>query len=205
MRFAIADDHPFYREALVARIRTLHPKAEFEQASSVQELRTALDRPHPPPDLVLMDLSMPGMSIEALAQLIADFPALPFVVVSGTARNDDIRAVAKAGARGFIPKTADPDAFAHTLQLLLAGGTSIPAGIFQTEDDHGARGWTGTLSARERDILGGIVLGQSNKEIARRLGLAEVTIKLHLSNLFRKMNVRSRSEAAVKAVKSGLG
>jgi DNA-binding NarL/FixJ family response regulator len=66
-------------------------------------------------------------------------------------------------------------------------------------------GWLLKLSERERDVLRGIVLGHSNKEIGRKLGLAEVTIKLHLRNLFRKMVVKTRAEAAVKAVRAGFG
>jgi DNA-binding NarL/FixJ family response regulator len=87
--------------------------------------------------------------------------------------------------------------------MLLSGGSSIPAEILVTQSDAGSQSWLLKLSQRERDVMQGIVLGRSNKEIGRTLGLAEVTIKLHLRNLFRKMSVKTRAEAAVKAVRAG--
>jgi len=155
-------------------------------------------------DLVLLDYHMPGMSPEALAALVGELSATPLAVISGTAANAEIRAAVHAGVRGFIPKTSSPDHFAHALQILLAGGSSIPAEIFLDQPANDVtEPWLAQMSERERDVLRGVSQGQSNKEIGRQMGLAEVTIKLHLRNIFRKMDVRSRSEAAVKAVKAG--
>jgi len=90
--------------------------------------------------------------------------------------------------------------------MLLAGGSSIPTDILMAQPTEAAgASWLNQMSDREQDVLRGVAQGQSNKEIGRALGLAEVTIKLHLRNVFRKMDVKSRSEAAVKAVKAGLG
>jgi DNA-binding NarL/FixJ family response regulator len=90
--------------------------------------------------------------------------------------------------------------------LLLTGGTSIPTEVLMDQSAaHKAPSWLTKMSAREKEVLHGVAMGHSNKEIGRTLGLAEVTIKLHLRNVFRKMAVKSRSEAAVKAVKAGLG
>jgi two-component system, NarL family, nitrate/nitrite response regulator NarL len=200
VKILIADDHPLYREAVSLQVRRLYQDAQIEQLASLPQLHAVAAAP-PPPDLMLVDFHMPGMSIEALAALIAEFPKVPLAVISGMARAADIRAAVQAGARAYIPKTSTPDYFAQVLQMLLAGGTSIPADILleSTGDDSG---WE--LSTREREVLKGVALGQSNKEIGRDLGLAEVTIKLHLRNLFRKMGARSRAEVAVMAVRAGL-
>ena len=124
---------------------------------------------------------------------------------SGTAASAEIRAALQAGVRGFIPKTSTPEYFAHALQMLLAGGSSVPAEIFLERPAAilTTQPWLAKMTERERDVLKGVILGRSNKEIAREMGLAEVTIKLHLRNIFRRMSVKSRAEAAVKAVKAG--
>lgn len=205
MRVLIADDHPLYREAAALQVRRLYHQAEVDEVAGLPELRAALASPGRPYDLILVDYCMPGMSDEALAELVNDLPDVPVAVVSGAASNDEVLAAVQAGVRGYIPKTSSPGYFAHALQLLLAGGTSIPADVVMaTGARTPATTWLEKMSEREQEILRKVALGLSNKEIGRSLGLAEVTIKLHLRNLFRKMNVKSRAEAAVKAVKAGL-
>ncbi len=204
MRILIADDHPLYREAAALQIKRLHREADIKEVASLEELRAAAEQSRF--DLILMDYHMPGMSADALAELVRDFPTTPLAVVSGVAGNQEVLAAARAGVRGYIPKTSNSEYFARTVQLLLAGGTSIPIEVLLGGPPaHGSPAWLANMSAREKEVLHGVARGRSNKEIARELGLAEVTIKLHLRNLFRKMNVKSRAEAAVKAVKAGLG
>lgn len=203
MRILIADDHPLYREAAALQVRRLYPDADVTQVSSFTELRhTANSLSY---DLILLDYHMPGMSPEALALLAQERSQTPLAVVSGTAGHGDIKAAIEAGVRGFIPKTSSPEHFAHALQILLAGGSSIPAEILLDRPlaNDTAEPWLSHLSQREQDVLKGVAQGLSNKEIARQVALAEVTVKLHLRNIFRKMGVKSRSEAAVKAVKAG--
>lgn len=204
MRVLIADDHPLYREAAALQIRRLYREAQVQEVSSLNELRAATA--HVPNfDLILVDYYMPGMSAEALAGLVKEYPSTPLAVISGVAGNADVVAAARAGVRGYIPKTSTSEYFARALQLLLAGGTSIPTEVLMEQPvSHRTPTWLAKMSVREKEVLRGVAQGQSNKEIGRELGLAEVTIKLHLRNVFRKMAVKSRSEAAVKAVKAGL-
>ena len=205
MRVLIADDHPLYREAAALQIRRLYHQAHVQEVASLAELRAATDEA-PVFDLILVDYYMPGMSADELAGLVKDFPSTPLAVISGMVGNADILAAARAGVRGYIPKTSSSEHFARALQLLLAGGTSIPTEVLMDNPpSHKAPAWLAKMSTREQEVLRGVAQGQSNKEIARVLGLAEVTIKLHLRNVFRKMAVKSRSEAAVKAVKAELG
>ena len=205
MRVLIADDHPLYREAAALQIRRLYREAQVQEVSSLNELRAATT--HAPNfDLILVDYYMPGMSAAALAGLVKEYPSTPLAVISGVAGNADVVAAARAGVRGYIPKTSTSEYFARALQLLLAGGTSIPTEVLMEQPiSNRTPAWLAKMSVREKEVLRGVSQGQSNKEIGRELGLAEVTIKLHLRNVFRKMAVKSRSEAAVKAVKAGLG
>ena len=205
MHVLIADDHPLYREAAALQIRRLYREAHVQEVASLAELRAATGQA-PAFDLILVDYYMPGMSADELAGLVKDFPSTPLAVISGMVGNADILAAARAGVRGYIPKTSSSEHFAHALQLLLAGGTSIPTEVLMDHrPSQETPDWLAKMSTREQEVLRGVAQGQSNKEIARVLGLAEVTIKLHLRNVFRKMAVKSRSEAAVKAVKAGLG
>jgi two-component system nitrate/nitrite response regulator NarL len=205
MKVLIADDHPLYREAAAIQVRRLYREAQVEEVSSLEELRSTASQSPERYGLMLVDYFMPGMTSRALADLVTDFPMVPLAVISGTACNADVRAAIQAGVRAFIPKTSTSEYFAHALQILLAGGSCIPSEILMDEAAAPGEAWLSQMSQRERQVLDGVTLGQSNKEIGRILGLAEVTIKLHLRNVFRKMGVKSRSEAAVKAVKAGIG
>ncbi|MGD0191837.1 MAG: response regulator transcription factor [Rhizomicrobium sp.] len=209
MRILVADDHPLYREAVALQVQRLVPETRVEQVSSIDELRALAGRPDAVFDLFLVDYHMPGMSLDAIAELVGQFPSTPVAVISGTAQRTEIRAAIQSGAKGYIPKTATGEYLAHALNLLLAGGTSMPTDIL-LDDDAGklagspAAGWMSLLTQRELEVLRGVARGLSNKEIGRELKLAEVTIKLHLRGVFRKMGARSRSDAAVIATKAGL-
>jgi DNA-binding NarL/FixJ family response regulator len=207
MRVLIADDHPLYRDALRLQVERLFPEAAIIEASSFDEVLQIGEAASSPFELFLLDYHMPGMSYDALKQLAATFPESPIAVVSGTANGAEVRAVIQAGARGFIPKTATGTHLLHALQLLLAGGTSVPADFLFENQPAGTpvdAPWIAALTSREREVLRGVMRGLSNKQIGRELDLAEVTVKLHLRTIFRKIGARTRSEAAVLATKASL-
>ena len=206
MRILIADDHPLYREAVRAQLERLLPEADITDVASLDE---AMARANDGAvySLFLLDFRMPGMSLGALQDFAAKFPAVPIAVISGSAEPAEIQASIQAGARGFIPKTATAAHLAHAIQLVLAGGTSVPADmLIPLAADSGAPAvpWLGQLTPRECEVLKGVTRGLSNKEVGRELNLAEVTIKLHLRNVFRKIGARSRADAAVIATRAGI-
>ena len=203
MRVLVADDHPLYREAVARQIMRLLPEATVEEAASMEAAMAAAQSA--PPSLFVFDYYMPGMSAQAIARLSESFVDVPILVLSGGASPQEVQAVLQAGARGFLPKTATPEQFNHTIHMLLAGGTSVPAEMLLPASGpaEGSAAWLSALTPRESDVLRAVARGLSNKEIARELDLAEVTIKLHLSAIFRKMGVRSRTEAAMQASKAG--
>ena len=215
MKILVADDHPLYREAVRVQIERLFDEVSVFEVPSLEEASALASGPEAPFDLFLIDFSMPGMSLAALTQLTQAHPGVPIAVISGTADAGDVRATIQAGARGFIPKTASGKHFAHAIELLLAGGSSVPADLMLAldepekeaikDDAPGRPEWLAVLTARELDVLKALTRGLSNKEVGRELGLAEVTIKLHLRSIFRKMGARSRSDAAVIATKAHVG
>jgi DNA-binding NarL/FixJ family response regulator len=203
MQVLVADDHPLYREAVARQIMRLLPDATVEEAASMGAALAAAQATRP--SLFVFDYYMPGMSAQAIAHLAETFADVPILVLSGGASPHEVQAVLQAGARGFLPKTATPEQFNHTIHMLLAGGTSVPAEMLLPVGGQAdaAPPWLTSLTPRESDVLRAVARGLSNKEIARELDLAEVTIKLHLSAIFRKMGVRSRTEAAMQASKAG--
>ena len=209
MKILVADDHPLYREALRTQVERLFPDATIAEFPSFEEVVRLEASQADPYQLFLLDYHMPGMTPDSLASLVARFPEVPIAVVSGTANRADVRAVIQAGARGFIPKTANGAYLSHALQMLLAGGTSVPADLVMGDEAPPVAApiqvpWIAALSARELDVLRQVARGMSNKQIGRELELAEVTVKLHLRSIFRKIGARTRSEAAVIATKANL-
>ena len=212
MKILVADDHPLYREAVITQIRRLYPQAEVDQVGTFDDILATATRSPAAYDLFLVDFHMPGMMEPGIAGLAASYPGTPIAVISGTANSDDVRASIRAGARGFVSKTATADHLAHTIQLVLSGGTSVPADMLSTppltatpQPPGAAPEWLGRLSPREREVLAAVTRGISNKQVGRELNLAEVTVKLHLRAIFRKTGARTRSEVAVLATKAGIG
>jgi DNA-binding NarL/FixJ family response regulator len=215
MKILVADDHPLYREAVRVQLERLFDPVSVFEVPSLEEASLVACGPDAPFDLFLIDFHMPGMSLAALSRLARAHPGIPIAVISGTADAADVRAAIQAGARGFIPKTASGTHLAHAIELLLAGGTSVPADLMLAPSESGTSAadsdlltrpdWLAGLTVRELDVLKAVTRGLSNKEVGRELGLAEVTIKLHLRSIFRKMGARSRSDAAVIATKAGVG
>jgi DNA-binding NarL/FixJ family response regulator len=210
MRILIADDHPLYREAVRLQVERLYPQAQVDETASLDDAELLAEQ-NGDYDLFLFDFNMPGMSHNAIMQHVQKYPNIPVAIISGTAKNDDVRAVIRAGARGFVPKTSSGENLANILRLLLAGGTSVPAEALNAASDGGEADaadtppWLSQLTPRELEVLRGTARGLANKEIARELKLAEVTVKLHLRSIFRKIGARGRASAAVIATKAGIG
>lgn len=220
MRILVADDHPLYREAVRTQIERMFAGAIVDEAASLSEALAVARAEASALDLILLDFHMPGMSLNAVPDIVKSLPHVPIAVISGVAEPADIRATIRAGARGFLPKTATGRHFEHAIQLLLAGGTSVPAEMLLDPPDEAENSaaasagqpgtvapdppWLVMLTTREMEVLREAGRGLSNKEIGRRLDLAESTVKLHLRGIFRKTGAHSRSEVAVMASKAGL-
>lgn len=222
MRILIADDHPIYLEAIAERIGRSLPEATVECLPSLEGLNGIEDGF----DLLLVDYSMPGIgSAENVGALVARGIARMVVVMSGVASPEDVAACVAQGARGFLPKSMTGRVFVSALNVILDGGTYIPAefvGVSPPPVSSPAPNAPNALASapisesialpegmpqftdRELSVLAAIVEGKPNKVIARELGVQEVTIKLHLSRIFQKLGVHNRSQAAVAALRLGI-
>ncbi|MBX9426011.1 MULTISPECIES: response regulator transcription factor [Streptomyces] len=207
IRVLLVDDHQVVRRGLRTFLEVQDDIEVVGEASDgaegvarAEELR---------PDVVLMDVKMPGTDgIEALKRLreLAN-PARVLIVTSFTEQRTVVPAL-RAGASGYVYKDIDPDALAGAIRSVHAGHILLQpevAGALLTQDDSpGGTGRGTTLTEREREVLGLIADGRSNREIARALVLSEKTVKTHVSNILMKLDLADRTQAALWAVRHGL-
>ncbi len=209
MKILVADDHKLLREGLKPFLRELADDVVILEAANFQE---TLDVAANTQSLrmVLLDLSMPGMNgMHGIALLRAQHPKLSVVILSGDSRRETVLGALQAGAAGFIAKTISGAAMVNALRLVLSGETCLPANIADTDeaetDGPPPDATAGDvapppsrlngLNGRDREILALVVEGLTNKEIGRRIGLQEVTIKAHLRSLYRRIGAVNRAQA----------
>lgn len=206
-RILIIDDHPLFREALQTAIMRILPKTEIYEASNFPEALKAIravGRIH----LVLLDLYMPNVrGFEGLLTLRTLYPTLPVAVISG---QEDLRFVREAlnyGAAGFIPKSYSKEQIAAALSEILDGNVFAPVDadrLMVSPEEQEQMALARQLMSLTRQQL--VVLkmmreGKLNKQIAFEIGLSETTIKSHVSEILRKLNVISRTQAVLKLTK----
>jgi DNA-binding NarL/FixJ family response regulator len=203
LKVLVADDH----ELMLAAVRLALADAndEFEIVAATtrgQQVLPLVARTQP--DLVLLDLRMPGMDgLTCLELLRQRHPKIKTVVLSGVDEPNVIRSAFSRGAVAFIRKHVEPRDLASALRQAVNGSVTQP--IFgENEQAEPAAGADIGLSDRELDILTALGEGKSNKQIAQQLWLAEQTVKFHLTNLYRKLEVSSRTGAVNAAYRRGL-
>lgn len=197
MRVLFADDHVMMREALRPHLQRLAHEVDVVEAGTAPDVMRRLDDGEQF-DLVIVDLKMPGMNgLEGLRALRSRHPSVPFVVLSSNTNPDTIGEAMRIGAAGFIPKIMSTAQMLMALQLVLTGERFLPAAVMSRDSaalpSQGVAGLA--LTGREQDILPLLREGLPNKVIAQRLGVGEVTVKTHVSNLLRKLNVKNRAQA----------
>lgn len=201
-RILIADDHDLVRDTISAYIEH-QEQCEIALAEDFDAAATKIAE-EGPFDLVLLDYSMPGMGgLEGLGRAIASNGGNPVAIISGAADPATAQAALAAGASGFIPKTLSARSLLNAVRFMLAGEQFAPVDFMTQEVGSDKHPYEELLSERERQVLGGLCRGLSNKEVARELSLQEVTIKLHVKTLCRKLEARNRTHAAMIAKDAG--
>lgn len=200
---ALADDHPIVRAALKAALFGLGDGTRFVEASDATSALAMVER-QPDIDLLLMDLHMPGADGTATVRAIRErVPQLPVAVVSADEDTVTVSELLRMGVCGFIPKSDSASVIVSAVRLILAGGTYVPPRLVDAASaqrlDYVANGARLGLTARQLDVLRLLGQGLSNKLIARELGIAEGTVKVHLLAVFRALNVRNRTAAVIAA------
>lgn len=205
LRIVIADDHKIVRNALRAEIAKERDMAIVGECTNGDEVVPLVVQTHA--NVVLLDLSMPGRSaLQVLRQLVQLRPIVRIMVATASRDSETVKAFMLQGAFGYFVKDDDPAEIAVGIRMIMAGQNWVsPSAVsaLQDMDDSPAERMTFELSEREAQVLRLLADGATNTDIARKLSLAEGTVKNHISNLYQRLNVHSRSEAAAWAWKYG--
>ncbi|MEU0744543.1 response regulator transcription factor [Streptomyces sp. NPDC006134] len=207
IKVLLVDDHQVVRRGL----RTfLEVQDDIEVVGEAADGAEGVDRAEElKPDVILMDVKMPAMDGVAALRRLRELenPARVLVITSFTEQRTVVPAL-RAGAAGYVYKDVDPDALAGAIRSVHAGHVllqpEVAEALLSQEVGTTGQGRAGTLTDREREVLGLIADGRSNREIARALVLSEKTVKTHVSNILMKLDLADRTQAALWAVRHGL-
>jgi DNA-binding NarL/FixJ family response regulator len=205
-RFLIVEDHPLFCEALELALRMAAPDADILQASSIDEAIDALSSVGGI-DLILLDLSTPGTTgLSGVIRIRKAFPRNPIVVVSAHQDPQIVASALSLGISGYIPKSSSKQELAHSIAKALRGSICLPKSYRAITRRH--RGPAQELLKRLHDltpqqlrVLEMLRRGLQNKQIAYELKISETTVKVHVSDILRKLNVLSRTRAIVEMSK----
>jgi two-component system nitrate/nitrite response regulator NarL len=211
MKLLLIDDHPVVRQGLCALLEQNLENTTVLLASSCSEA-LALALSHADLDAVFLDLMMPGISgFDAIKLFGKQHPALPLIVLSSSEDPIDVRRALASGALGYVPKSASPQTIVSALRLVLSGEIYVPPLVLlgNTETSATAQGKGGSasigeLTTRQKEVLVLLARGMQNKEIGEILGLADKTVKTHVTAIFRTLHVINRTQAASLAREANL-
>ena len=209
-KILIADDHPLFREAITNVIEKSFPGCETietEDLDSALEITQESDDL----DLILLDLNMPGMNgLNGLITLRNESPTIPVVIVSAEEDKQVVLQAITYGAVGFITKSSPREQMTEALNQILAGNVYLPSDIIRSSQPESRRSHRkddnqippellSSLTRRQLLVLERMSKGESNKQIAYNLNIAETTVKAHVSAILRKLNVHNRIQAVLSA------
>lgn len=207
----LADDHTMVREALSQMLERLDPSLQMRQARNVDEALAIL-RAEPNIGLLLLDYHMPGMDgTRTVEQLKREFPDLPIGIITDYVANEEVEPLIAVGSIGVFPKAMSGPSLLMALKLAMSGQAYMPWSGDLTSSEFGRGNQMSALSVplpdlsdRQKQVLTYVVSGSPNKEIARKLGLSEVTIKIYVASLCRKFSVANRTQLATAAMSAGI-
>jgi len=202
IKVAIIDDHPLFRDGVAASLRDapmIDLVAEGSNASEAIEISEKVL-----PDIMLLDISMPGKSIEAARQISILYPAVRIIMLTASDSDEDVSASLDAGARGYVLKGIGSDELIRMIVAVHNGESYITPSLaarvlskMQTRLATPVSEDSSSLTPREEQILEFVSMGQTNKEIAKGLGISEKTVKHYMTNIMQKLQVRNRVEAVL--------
>lgn len=212
MRLLLADDHTLFRDALTLYLNRLRAGADMALAKDYHEVQEIMQK-SPEFDLVILDLCMPGMNgFDGLKDFVKKWPKTPVAIISGVADKWEVEESLRLGARGFFPKTLSGKALVQAIELIIAGEKFQPVNYtppppHNTSQQAHITDESGKtlkrddvkLTPREKDVLEYLIQGLSNQQIADKMELQVVTIKLHIRGICRKLSAQNRTQAALRA------
>jgi DNA-binding NarL/FixJ family response regulator len=210
LRVLVVDDHAVVRRGVIAYLEVLDDvevAGEAADGAAALDVLTDLAVHGRTPDVVLMDLQMPGMDgVAAIAEIGRRFPSVRVVVLTSFGEIERVHAALHVGAAGYLLKDAGPGEIVAALHAAARGEVFLDAAVARrlAQEIRAPRSGLRALTAREREILRLVAEGRSNKEIAAELVISERTARTHVSNLLGKLGLASRTQAALLAIREGL-
>ncbi len=199
-KIIIADDHPLFRQALLGTLKSKLTETHWLEAQTIAELEQLLIANHDS-DMVLLDLNIPGAhGFNTLIHVRTHYPQIPVVVVSAHEDQETITKAMQYGAAGFVPKSTPVDLIFSAIQQVLSGNIWVPESFQASSRDSDAidiASRVASLTQQQYRILMMFAQGMLNKQIAYDLNVSEATIKAHATAIFRKLNVRNRTQAVI--------
>jgi DNA-binding NarL/FixJ family response regulator len=198
----IADDHPLFRNALAALLTDSGLASRVESVADVAALHAHIDS-EGAPELLLLDLHMPGASgFSALGWYTGAYPGNPVVMISANTHPDTVRRAIDLGAAAFLSKSASTEVIGDCLQRVVAGERGLHPGLAIGSEGTGLKTLDiaealGTLTPQQFRVVAMLAEGLLNKQIAWELGVKEATVKAHMTEIFRKLGVQSRTQAVL--------
>lgn len=218
MRILFADDHTLVREGIRPFLSELDKHVEVVEADTLSAAKESAETAGEL-DLILLDLKMPGMNgFNGITEFTQSHPGVPIVILSGHYNRKDVIAALDHGVSGYIPKNIGGMAMVNALRLVLAGEKYLPSEAFSDTADNedqsileppaprrnaSADPRFKALTPRESEILHLLVDGLTNKQIAIELDLQEITVKIHVRNIYRKIGAQNRAQAVKVTLQSG--
>lgn len=204
IRVLIADDHSVVRQGL-RMFLNLDPEIEIVGEATTGEEALRLAREHRP-DVVLMDLLMPGMGgVAATREMRAEMPDIEVIALTSVLEDEAVTGAIRAGAIGYVLKNTEADELRQAIKSAAAGQVHLsPEAAARLVREVQIPGSPEALTERETAVLRLVAKGQANKQVARELGIGEQTVKTHVSNILGKLQLQSRTQAALYAVERGL-
>jgi two-component system, NarL family, nitrate/nitrite response regulator NarL len=204
MRILIADDQLLFADMLEAYLGRLD-EVTVDKAPSFAAVADRAEQ-GAKYDMVILEVVTPGMNgLDGLAKARSFFPETPIAIMSADADPQIVSDAFRLGATGFMPKrTMRGQTMLNAIRLMLAGDRYVPSNILPHDEQAARRQHAGDLSARERDVLRRVRDGYSNRRIAEELGIAPVTVALHLRRVFKRISAKNRTEAVRIATERGL-
>jgi NarL family two-component system response regulator LiaR len=208
IRVLVADDHAIVRKGICALLAT---EPGIEVIGEARDGMEAISQAQATePDVILMDLVMPGTDgLEATRRISACQPQARILVLTSFAGDDQIFPAIKAGALGYLLKDSEPEQLVQAIQQVYRGESSLHPSIArrllrELSSPSGKGPDTDSLTEREIEVLRLVAQGQSNREISVKLTISEATVRTHVSNILSKLNLCSRTQAALYALREGL-
>lgn len=209
MNVLIIEDHALVRDGFKLLLQHLEYEVDIVEACDYTSAIASIDS-KPDLQLVLLDINLPDINgLDFLNELKHRLPGISVIVISASEETEDIRQALTNGARGYIPKSSSHDVMLNAIKIVLAGGEYAPIKSIihpsytkpSEKQEHSEKG---DLTARQLEVLQWVIQGKTNKEIAKILGLSPVTVRTHVSLIFKALNANNRAQASFEAAKLGL-